>query len=31
MTITLTPASITIDGEFNGSVASEDHGSESYG
>jgi type VI secretion system secreted protein VgrG len=31
MTITLTPASITIDGQFNGSVASEDHGSESYG
>jgi len=30
-TITLTPGSITIDGEFSGSVASEDHGSESYG
>jgi type VI secretion system secreted protein VgrG len=31
VTITLTPASITIDGAFSGSVASEDHGDESYG
>ena len=30
-TITLTPGSITIDGEFSGSVASEDDGDESYG
>jgi type VI secretion system secreted protein VgrG len=30
-TITLTPGSITIDGEFSGSVASEDHGTESIG
>jgi type VI secretion system secreted protein VgrG len=31
MTITLTPGAITIDGEFSGSVACEDHGNESYG
>jgi type VI secretion system secreted protein VgrG len=30
-TITLTPGAITIDGEFSGSVASVDDGSESYG
>ncbi len=30
-TVTLTPGAITIDGEFSGSVASVDDGSESYG
>jgi type VI secretion system secreted protein VgrG len=30
-TITITPGSITIDAGFNGTVASEDHGDETYG
>ncbi len=29
--ITITPASITINAGFDGAVASEDHGNESYG